>query len=204
MDREPRTDRRVHRTRQLLLNALTDLILEQDYEKITVQDIIDRADVGRATFYSHFRDKDDLLLSGAEALRAALDAFLAQVGPGTGAWDYSLALFRHIEARRQVFKALLRQRSGNVLLEHMQKTQMTALRKHLEKGLPKNRRPVPPDVVAQYLVSGFLGLLLWWLDNDIVCSAEQLNQYYFTLAEPTMQMLMAGEKGAPSTIAVRR
>ncbi|MBO0803611.1 MAG: TetR/AcrR family transcriptional regulator [Nocardiopsaceae bacterium] len=58
----PGTDRRVRRTRALLHQALIELILEKGYGRITVQDILDRADVGRSTFYSHYRDKDALLL----------------------------------------------------------------------------------------------------------------------------------------------
>src|SRR5690242_4167136 len=61
-------DRRIQRTRQLLLDALLSLILEKDFDSITVQDVIDRANVGRSTFYAHFQDKDELLLSGFEHL----------------------------------------------------------------------------------------------------------------------------------------
>jgi AcrR family transcriptional regulator len=65
-------DRRVQRTNQLLRAALVSLIQEKGYENITVQNIIDRANVGRATFYAHFENKEDLLVSGFEDLRALL------------------------------------------------------------------------------------------------------------------------------------
>ena len=71
--KEPRlrlTDRRVHRTRRLLHKALMSLILEKKYEFITVQEVLDRADVGRSTFYMHFQDKDDLLFSGFQYLES--------------------------------------------------------------------------------------------------------------------------------------
>jgi hypothetical protein len=66
------TDRRVRRTRER--SALLSLIQEKGYDRIKVQDILDRADVGRSTFYAHYRDKDDLLQSGFEDVRAALAA----------------------------------------------------------------------------------------------------------------------------------
>src|SRR3954469_23951916 len=69
---ETQQDRRVRRTRRLLREALLALVLEKGYEAVTVQDVLDRADVGRATFYAHFRDKDDLLISGADELRESL------------------------------------------------------------------------------------------------------------------------------------
>src|SRR5881396_2641445 len=65
-------DRRVQRTRKLLQDALVSLMIEQGYEATTVQDIIDRANVGRATFYAHFADKETLLVSRLEDLRAML------------------------------------------------------------------------------------------------------------------------------------
>ncbi|MBH0778562.1 TetR/AcrR family transcriptional regulator [Nocardia bovistercoris] len=69
------TDRRVRRTRALLHNALLELMVEGSYERISVGDILERADIGRSTFYAHFRDKDDLLLvSSTEYLRATIMA----------------------------------------------------------------------------------------------------------------------------------
>src|SRR5919198_534909 len=65
-------DRRIQRTQQLLRSALMSLIQEKGFESLSVQDIIDRANVGRATFYAHFDNKEDLLASGIEELRIAL------------------------------------------------------------------------------------------------------------------------------------
>ena len=65
-------DRRIQRTQQLLRGALLSLIQEKGFEALSVQDIIDRANVGRATFYAHFDNKEDLLASGIEGLRASL------------------------------------------------------------------------------------------------------------------------------------
>ena len=62
-DARSRPDRRISKTRRALKKALTELILELGYEDVTVQDVIDRADVGRSTFYAHFVDKDDLLMA---------------------------------------------------------------------------------------------------------------------------------------------
>ncbi len=65
-------DRRVVRTRELLLDAFVSLLLERGYERMTVQDLLDRAGVGRATFYAHFRSKDDLLTSSVSRLEGGL------------------------------------------------------------------------------------------------------------------------------------
>ncbi len=64
----PKPDRRIQRTRQLLHEALITLILEKGYDAITVQDILERANLGRSTFYAHYQDKEALLLSGFQEL----------------------------------------------------------------------------------------------------------------------------------------
>src|SRR4026209_1950526 len=107
----PRPDRRVGKTRKALKEALTDVILEKGYEAVTVQDVIDRADVGRSTFYAHFTDKDDLLM--------AILADLEVPGPDTSRWKaddpafaWTLELFRHFGSGKRLFKAVASSQSG--------------------------------------------------------------------------------------------
>ncbi|MGH9856414.1 MAG: TetR/AcrR family transcriptional regulator, partial [Acidobacteriota bacterium] len=77
-----RPDRRVQRTRELLRDALTSAVLEKGYEATTVQDILDRANLGRSTFYAHYRDKDELLVSGFEHLRQIFEEYDGQLPHG--------------------------------------------------------------------------------------------------------------------------
>lgn len=110
------TDRRVRRTKSLLHQALIELMLERGYDRISVRDILHRADVGRSTFYAHFRDKDDLLLlSSTDYLRAAVTA------PGTDT-DVTTplapvhTLFQLAAANPEVYQALVGRKSGALLL----------------------------------------------------------------------------------------
>src|SRR5262245_65473884 len=77
-----REDRRVRRTRRLLGEGLLELVAEKGYDRVTVQDVIGRADLSRATFYAHFRDKDALLGSGLDDLEEGLRDALAAFGQG--------------------------------------------------------------------------------------------------------------------------
>jgi AcrR family transcriptional regulator len=87
-------DRRVVRTRRALGDALMRLLRERSLESITVQDVLDAAGVGRATFYGHFRGKQDLLLSHFESVMAWMDAKLRLMGPNRGAWPQWPSSFR--------------------------------------------------------------------------------------------------------------
>jgi AcrR family transcriptional regulator len=203
MKARARPDRRIARTRQLLLGSLIELILEKGYETITVQDIIDRANVGRSTFYSHFQDKEHLLLSGSEKLHGVFEDFRSQSSPERSNWDFSLALFRHAEEQRPAFKALLGKQVGTVVLDRMRESLEMFLAEHFQRVWPGKDSPVPLDVFVQYLVSALLGLLTWWLDRDISCGAEQMNTYFQRLTEPAIRSLLAGSR-RPATSAAGR
>ena len=109
MEKTP--DRRVQRTRRLLHKALMSCILEKKYESITVQEVLDRADVGRSTFYMHFRDKDELLVSGFGELQSLLKSAQGASAaiPGRSyerVIGFSLAMFEHASEYQRVNRAL--------------------------------------------------------------------------------------------------
>jgi AcrR family transcriptional regulator len=187
-------DRRIQRTRQLLLDALIGLILEKGYEAVIVQDIIDRADVGRSTFYSHFQDKEDLLLSGFENMQTLFEAFYNQTAPEINGWDFTLALFKHAEEKRTVFKALIGKKAGDVVINHAKKALNAVLKEHFQPLFQKKDQPIPLDLFAEYIVNTFLGCLTWWLDNDSADTAEKMNGYLRALTEPTIQALIGGQE----------
>ena len=176
-------DRRVGRTRQLLQNALSELILEKGYEKVTVQDVIDRANVGRSTFYAHFESLDQLLLSGFEPLRAQFEDFLL----GTtfdleSPWALSLAMFQQVQ----------KQQGGYITLIHIQKFLYGYLLDHLKASLPKRNKKIPPELLAHYVASSFIALMTWWIDNNYPFPAEKINELFRQLVEPGTMAIMAG------------
>src|SRR3954466_12612335 len=107
---EKKEDRRIQRTRQLLLQALFSLIQEKGFDAVTVQDIIDRADIGRSTFYVHFVDKEDLLVQAMDPFSADLKerqrkALREGRGSDETAFGFSHELFSHADGHREVFRA---------------------------------------------------------------------------------------------------
>src|SRR3954464_2396083 len=96
-DEKLENDRRSQRTRALLNQSLLELMMEKRYDKITVQDIIDRANVGRSTFYAHFYDKEDLLISQFEQV---LDFFIQNLERDESTVAPSMnvvGFFRHVQ-----------------------------------------------------------------------------------------------------------
>jgi AcrR family transcriptional regulator len=184
-------DRRVQRTRALLLNALLDLIVERGYEEITVQDIVDRANVGRSTFYKHFLDKRELLLNGVDGLRSSLvqqrSTRDSSVTERDGLLTFSLLLFQHVQANLRFCRALLSPHSAAVVEPQIQRILAELVREELAVCIsPDTKLAVPLDVLIQYTVSAFLGLLRWWMDQPAPCSAEEIDRQFRALTIPAL------------------
>jgi len=186
-------DRRVRRTRRALYEALRSLILQKGYDNITVQDVIDRADVGRATFYAHFRDKDDLLMGGfkeiRESLRQRLAAFLRDDEHHSAeGLEVSHVLFDHAAVSREEYRVLLGSRSGGAFLKFVHKELTSLVQEHLDEAVTRHRlKPVVPvEIIAHYAVSTLLALLTWWLDNGAPYTPEQIARMFERLTRPAV------------------
>jgi AcrR family transcriptional regulator len=176
-------DRRVRRTRQLLIDALLALVVERGYEGLTVQDVLDRADVGRSTFYAHFRDKDDLLQAAFARLRAVLEGHTRGQGAASLS-DISLALFCHTADHRPLYRAMVGRPSGALMLRVAHEQLSDVVRPHLDQAA--GRLSVPPDVAAQYYVSALFGLLTWWLDADLPYTPAEMDAMFRRLMLPAL------------------
>jgi AcrR family transcriptional regulator len=183
-------DRRVQRTRQILQEALIALILEKGYEAVTVQDIIDRANVGRSTFYSHFRDQEELLLSEFEKLWAEFEKHMAAVSASdTDPWDLSTLIFKHAQHYLRLYKAVVGRQSWHIMESYFYARLTSLIREQLQsrwRGKQKDFMPV--EVVTHHLVTSLIALLIWWLDNDLPYPAERMADLYRQLTKPGIDL----------------
>src|SRR5947209_14529730 len=99
-------DKRVRRTHERLGSALIELIQEKPIDEVTVQEVLDRASVGRSTFYLHFRDKDDLLFSQLEGLLEMMSTALSRRREESHRVVPVTELFAHIENQKKIYRAL--------------------------------------------------------------------------------------------------
>jgi AcrR family transcriptional regulator len=155
-----------------------------------VQDVIDRANVGCSTFYTHFQDKEDLLLSGFEHLRTEFEEyFMSESATSNSPWALSLSIFQHAQSQRQLYKALAGKQGGNIALSHIQKYLSAFLYDHMKKQLAKQKNIPPAEIVARYISNSFISLLTWWLDTDSTYSAEEMNNFYLQLVQPGIESI---------------
>jgi AcrR family transcriptional regulator len=188
-------DRRVRRTRRILVEALIGLVLEKGYERITVQEILDRADVGRSTFYAHFRDKEALLLSCFDGLREDLDRELDAMTPGDGPPGLGrlpAAIFAHAYQRQPAYRALCGRQGGNVVSGHLHALVVDVLGAELAPHLAVSGGQIPGTVIAEFYASALLGMLTWWVSQDFPHGPGQMAQMYGAMATPGILAVAGG------------
>lgn len=172
-------DRRVRRTKQRLNTALMSLIVEKGYDRITVQELIDRADVGRSTFYAHYETKDDLLLAGLDRLTADIELHLSDDPSGGNAILPSLGVFRHIAENPKLFKAMIGSRGIDLVHKATVDALTARARSAIDQRAPtESETNIPPDVRAAYITGSLLSFLAWWLDNDMPYPPERMADMY--------------------------
>jgi AcrR family transcriptional regulator len=168
----------VQRTQHLLREALFSLIQEKGFEALSVQNIIDRANIGRATFYAHFDNKEDLLLSGFNALRASLMERQREALSHGGsleklAFAFSHDMLAHVNEHRHLFRAMAGTRSGAAVQDD--------LRVMVERV---GSHSAITDAVVQFIAGGLFGMLMWWLGGKARLSVEELNTSFRRFAIP--------------------
>ncbi len=172
-------DRRVRRTKQRLHTALMTLIVEKGYDKITVQDLIDRADVGRSTFYAHYETKDDLLLSGLDHLTADIELHMTDDPSASNVILPSLGFFRHVADHHKLFKAMIGSRGIDLVHKAARDALTERARAVIElRAAAGERTGIPPDTRAAFAAGSLMAFLTWWLDNDMPHPPEVMADMY--------------------------
>jgi len=177
-------DRRARRTRTMLRDALVELILEKGYDAITIAEIAERADLARATFYLHFRDKEDLLATSLEELYDELVERTVSQGPlAMSSPTPSVFAFEHARQNADLYRVLLRGQGVGVIVMRIREHLAGMLEAQLRLVMPKKGSPpVPVTVVANYLSGALLSLISWWLETDAPYSPEQMSLMFHQIS----------------------
>jgi AcrR family transcriptional regulator len=196
MDARSKTeDRRINRTQQSLRKALIELILEKHYDTISVQDIIDRANVGRSTFYTHFRDKEDLFRGDWERI---LNHFVDQIkieSLSEGRIFPIQALFAHLKDFHHFYRALVKSGKIEQIFSLGQRYMSKRIEERVILLLSIEENPlVPIPILANYLASEIFSNLKWWLDNNMPYSPEKMDEMFHSLVTPGFRQALLVEK----------
>ena len=174
-----KTDARVRRTRDALGDALVALMQEKPFETITVQDVLDRAQVSRSTFYLHYSDKDDLLMSDAEEFFESISMALSVHGDKSDRVFPVQEFFTHLSDVQPFYKALVK--SGKF------QENMELARGHFARGIERRLselprgKSIPPNqlpAIAFTHAGALLSLLTWWLDRGMRESATEMDELF--------------------------
>jgi AcrR family transcriptional regulator len=156
-------DRRVRKTRTALRASLLDLVHERGWRRVSVQDVCARADVGRSTFYTHFADREELLLSGFDDLKLALRA--SRSGP----FGFVGGLVAHVDDNRALARHVMSRRGGPPVRPRMMALVVELMEEELAQSMPAGPRRA---ATARLLAGGLVDLLLWRLEEPGFTAAE--------------------------------
>ena len=184
-------DRRVRRTRAALREALVALIVERGWDGFSVQDLCQRADVGRSTFYMHFADKEEVLGGAFADLGRELRGQLARSGAARPL-GFSIGLFQHAQEHLTVFRAWVGRRSSHIVQGKMRDLVLELVREDLARLLPSGSRR---DGVAAFLAGALFELLIWSLEAKPPTTAGAADALFQELAAPVLAA--ARSPGAP-------
>ncbi|RWB23550.1 MAG: TetR/AcrR family transcriptional regulator [Mesorhizobium sp.] len=191
-------DRRAARTRRALHQALLTLMLRKGYETLSVQDIIDEADVGRSTFYAHYTGKEDLLRSGFQLLREELkEAQSAAPATAEASHDdplgFSTAMFEHAARYADHYRTMIGGRGGAVTDNEIRLILSEMVRQELSSTLRDDA--IPRDFVVQFIVGAFLTALSWWFERKPGLLPSEVDAMFRSLVLDGLSPLIGDERG---------
>lgn len=161
-------DPRALRTRQALREALVSLIIERGWEAVEIRDVCQRAGVGRSTFYTHFADREELLLAGYDELRRMLRRASAAEGRRR-VLAFTLPLLQHAEENKRMFRALVGRRSSELAKAGLLKLILDLTREDLA---------ALGDATAHYVAGAFFQLLVWWVDSRSQLGPAEIDAFF--------------------------
>jgi len=202
-------DRRVRRTRRALRQALLDLMDEKDYDEVTVEEITNRADIGRTTFYLHYRAKQDLLL---EQFGELIDQLVNQLSKAPfSAWLQSgevkspekhptrpiSIIFHHAADNAELYQIVLRGEGVDQASEKLRIIMTNALDAFIQRKMESEdervKLQVPKEVFTNYFAGALLNVIKWWLEADMPYSPEEMEGMIFKLLIPGASQVLGLE-----------
>lgn len=177
-------DRRQQKTRKAIFDALSSLLETKRFEQITVQEIIDTANIGRSTFYAHFETKDDLLKAMCTDIFHHIITFSlpqeleSDYSHGSLILELKLGhILYHLKENKANLKRILSGESGELFLHYLKQYLYDLFEIYIEEFDPD----VPKDFVLHHLAASFAEAVKWWMTEDTAHSPEDTAHYFMVM-----------------------
>ncbi len=178
-------DRRQKKTRNAIFEAFIGLLSEKNYNKITVGEIINKADIGRATFYSHFATKDFLLKELCSELfdhifeaERGMEQAHSHIFDCDAKGSVFLHLFNHLQKNDNNILDLLSGENNELFLLYFKKGLTELVETQLESFKKSKSKDLPTDFLINHIASTFVETVRWWLNNKMKPSPEVITEYF--------------------------
>lgn len=186
----PELDGRVRKTRLRLHDALVSLIHEKNYQSIIVNEILERADVGRSAFYAHFQNKDALLRSSIERVLRSMPAREPTKAAGVfgQALSFSFPLFAYIGQCRGSSRLRMSRTGRTILHRHLRRVLVQAIAGEVEAAKRLSPRPtsVPTELLTEFIIGTFVLVLTWWVERERPVTPQEIDDLFLGLVAPAL------------------
>lgn len=197
---QEKVDRRVRKTRKALREAMQALMSEKGYDQVTIEELTEKADIGRTTFYLHYSAKQDLLLEQFDELLAQLVGKLAAIPLSSWTEQGTLLdseedpgrpickIFSHAAENEELYKLVLHGEGVDQASQRLQEMMTRAVSGYFDRkmGDEKERFSLdfPVDLFGNYFAGALLGMIKWWLEQGRPYSPEEMEGIFFQMFLP--------------------
>ena len=161
------------------------------YDSIAVKDVLDRANVGRSTFYAHFSGKDDLLENGIQEIFRSIQGRPPSGDPREQLVAFSLPILEYIDRHRHASGPMMSREGRLAMHEHLQNVVTSLIVDDFAKAMPRGgwSLQLPADLIARHLASTFVLILNWWIESQNVLTPQEVDARFRALVLPGLAAL---------------
>ncbi len=174
-------DRRQKKTREAIFKAFSELLETNRFENITVQEIIDKANVGRSTFYAHFETKDHLLKAMcSDIFDHIFESDLSNCTPHNNTLESRLAhILWHLHEHKNDVCGILSSESGERFMKYIKECLSVLFKMHIKEF----KADVPENFLLNHLVGSFAEVIIWWVKSNMEISSDEVAKYFMSVIE---------------------
>ena len=182
-------DRRIQKTKAAIYESFSSLLMEKKYNAITIQEIIDRANIGRSTFYSHFETKDELLSNICDEVFEVMHIQLEEYA--NGEIRVPIAKFlSHIEENKKQLRGFFSDECSDLITRNFKEYWNVKFKEHILSHKSEKDMKVPIDYLVNHVVGSILEMMKWWIHSGMKYTPEEMELYWYTVTYPAIVAAM--------------